>query len=68
MRQAMSLDEEKYQKLFTRADRRIYGNTIEVGPLKYARIFDAGHMAQEKKGLEVRDMMYEFIRIEDWIK
>ena len=66
MRQAMSLDEEKYKKLLITADRKIYGNTVEVGPLTYARIFEAGHMAQEKKGLEVRDMVYKFIGIENW--
>ena len=57
----MNRPETDYDKLQTKADKKVYGNTIEVGPLKYARIFGAGHMAQEKKGFEVREMVYDFI-------
>ena len=59
----MNRPEIGYDRLQTKADKKVYGYTIEVGPLKYARIFGAGHMAQEKKGVEVREMVYDFIGV-----
>ena len=61
MQKLLNRPETEYDQLQTKADGKVYGNTIQVGPLKYARIFGAGHMAQEKKGLEVREMVYDFI-------
>ena len=51
----------KYDKL--RYDGKEFGETVAVDRLQYARIFQAGHMAQEKKGLEIRDMVYRFIGV-----
>ena len=33
-----------------------YGNTIQVGNLKYARIYHAGHMPMERRGPELLDL------------
>ena len=38
-----------------------YGSYVQAEKLMYARIFGAGHMPNEGRGLEVRDMIYRWI-------
>jgi hypothetical protein len=42
-----------------------YGNTVELGNLKYVRIFHAGHMPMERQGVEVRDLFYKWMAIDN---
>ena len=55
------IDGKTYEKLMY--GPQVFGETVAVDRLRYARIFEAGHMAQEKKGPQVRDMVYSFIGI-----
>ncbi|KAK3376329.1 Alpha/Beta hydrolase protein [Lasiosphaeria ovina] len=54
--------EADYDKLVTAMGTPL-GNFAEVGPLRYARIFGSGHMGNEKRGGDVRTMIYQWIGI-----
>lgn len=60
---ATLIDEKGYDKLTYGPQKEEFGETVAVEQLRYARIFKAGHMAQEKKGPQVRDMVYSFIGV-----
>ena len=57
------IDGKKYEKLTYGDQKEVFGETVAVDRLRYARIFEAGHVAQERKGPQVRDMVYSFIGI-----
>jgi carboxypeptidase C (cathepsin A) len=62
-------DESKYTEIFCTLDEcnpvDPYGNTVELGNLKYVRIFHAGHMPMERQGVEVRDLFYKWMAIDN---
>ncbi|KAK0712626.1 Alpha/Beta hydrolase protein [Lasiosphaeria miniovina] len=53
--------ETSYLPLETTNLKKTFGNFIEVGPLRYARIYGAGHMGNEKRAAEIKEMVYKFI-------
>ena len=61
-RAELQKDESQYQKLVSKANA-VFGNYVKVDRLMYARIFGAGHMPNEKRGPEVRQMIYDWIGI-----
>ena len=52
-------DESSYPKMKMAGSE--YGNYVQEGNLMFARIFGAGHMPMEKKGLQVRDLYMKWM-------
>lgn len=63
-------DESQYTKISCTLNecdpvKQPYANTVEFGNLKYVRIFHAGHMPMERRGVEVRDLFYKWMDIDN---
>jgi len=53
-------DEKQYSKL-TDTAQNVYGNYVKVTNLMYARVFGAGHMINERKAPQAKDLFYKWI-------
>ena len=41
--------------------RKVYGNVVQVGRFMYARIYGAGHMVNEKRPAESKEMFEKWV-------
>lgn len=53
--------EKTYRALKSQTTEQIFGNYVKIDNLMYARIFGAGHMPTEKRGIELRDLYYRWM-------
>jgi cathepsin A (carboxypeptidase C) len=57
----LATSEDKYKTMALPGTRKTYGNYVRAGALTYARIFGAGHMINENKPKEAKDLFETWI-------
>ena len=53
--------ENSFRILESQTTNQVFGNYVKIDNLMYARIFGAGHMVMEKRGIELRDLYYKWM-------
>ena len=53
--------DSKYNRLKLKRDNTEYGDYVRQDRLTYARVWDAGHMINEKKPEQAKDLFYRWL-------